>query len=395
MTARLLKTETPYCLIALLISLWWAETAAANDEEEVPMGPRIEYMPAVEWPEPPIVTPGQATGPPADAVVLFDGTDLSDWINGENWTVEAGVAIVGQGDITSKKSFGDCQLHIEWSAPELVEGETPGTGQGRGNSGVFLMDTYEVQVLDSYDNQTYYEGQAGAVYKQIPPLVNAMRPPGEWNTYDIIWTAPRFNRDGSIKSPAFVTALHNGVLILNHFELLGNTPWSSPSTYTKHDDKLPIRLQDHGNPVRYRNIWVRELHPIVGKQVREPYFHDHNTGKEWTVAEENTRSIVKGSVNVAGQPLEEGVIVFHASDGDGIHIGEVTAGQFVFGEALTRRIPPGEYTVTVRQRQEEGVDADSANETPTTSIPRRYRDKETSSLRLQVAQGPNLFALDL
>lgn len=226
-----------------------------------------EYLPGIEWPEPAVVTPGEEDRlPPSDAVVLFDGTDLSKWENGENWTVEDGVAIVGQGIITSKEKFGDCQLHIEWSAPTPASG----TSQGRGNSGVFLMSKYEIQVLDSYENKTYFDGQAGAIYKQTPPMVNAMRPPGEWNVYDIFWTRPHFNEDGSLDSPAYITAIHNGVLILNHFELQGDTPFDRPAHYEKHDDRMPISLQDHGNPVRYRNIWVRDIAPIVGKRVSEP-----------------------------------------------------------------------------------------------------------------------------
>lgn len=235
-----------------------------------------EYLTGIEWPEPPIVTPAKDCGdPPSDAVVLFDGKDLSAWENGDKWKVKEGVAIVGGGDITSKQSFGDCQLHIEWSAPVPPTGES----QGRGNSGVYLMDRYELQVLDSYENKTYFDGQASAIYKQTPPMANAMRPPGEWNTYDIIFTAPRFKEDGSLKKPAYITVLHNGVLTLNHFKILGNTPFNTPPKYEKHG-KLPIHLQDHGNPVRYRNIWVRETKPIKGEQAREPYYHDHVTGEE-------------------------------------------------------------------------------------------------------------------
>lgn len=237
---------------------------------------RIEYLPGVEWPEPPIVTPGRVNSdPPSDAIVLFDGHDLSAWENGEKWKVEDGVAIVGEGVITSKQAFGDCQLHVEWSTPVPATGD----GQGRGNSGIYLMSTYEMQVLDSYDNKTYFEGQAGAIYKQTPPMVNAMRPPGEWNTYDIVFTAPRFEADGSLETPAFITALHNGVLILNHFEIKGDTPWHRPPQYNAHAEKLPILIQDHGNPVRFRNIWVREIEPIVGKQAHEPKFHNHDTGE--------------------------------------------------------------------------------------------------------------------
>jgi hypothetical protein len=239
-----------------------------------------EYLTGIKWPEPPIVTPGKNCGdPPSDAIVLFDGKDLSAWENGENWKIEDGVAIVQGGDITTKQSFGDCQLHVEWSAPVPATGSS----QGRGNSGVYLMDRYELQVLDSYDNKTYFDGQASGIYKQTPPMVNAMRPPGEWNTYDIIWTAPKFKDDGSLESPAYITVLHNGVLTLNHFALLGNTPYSEPPKYEKHG-KLPIHLQDHGNPVRYRNIWVREIKPLVGEREREPFFRDGN-GKEWPADE--------------------------------------------------------------------------------------------------------------
>lgn len=234
-----------------------------------------EYLNGIQWQEPAIVTPGESGGRPSDAISLFDGTDTSAWDRAENWKVEDGVLVSGKGNPITKQSFGDCQLHIEWSAPVPATG----SGQGRGNSGVFLMDAYEIQVLDSYENKTYFDGQAGAIYKQTPPLVNAMRPPGQWNVYDIIWTAPRFHEDGSLQSPAYITALHNGVLILNHFELKGDTPFTRPPRYTKHADRLPIRLQDHGNPVRFRNIWVRELQPVVGKQVREPFLRDAD-GKE-------------------------------------------------------------------------------------------------------------------
>jgi len=233
-----------------------------------------EYLNGIEWKEPAIVTPAKSGGAPSDAVVLFDGTDLSAWDN-QQWKIEDGAMVSAKGDIRTKQSFGDCQMHVEWSAPVPAKG----TGQGRGNSGVFLMNTYEIQVLDSFDNKTYFDGQAGAIYKQTPPQVNAMRPPGEWNVYDIIWTAPRFLEDGSLKSPAYMTAIHNGVLILNHFELNGDTPFTRPPAYKQHQDRLPIRLQDHGNPVRFRNIWVREIKAAPGKQVREPFLRD-NDGNE-------------------------------------------------------------------------------------------------------------------
>ena len=235
-----------------------------------------EYLNGIKWEEPKIVDPDAKNGAPADAVVLFDGKDLSAWNNADNWKVEDGAMVSGRGDVSSKETFGDCQLHIEWSAPTPVKGN----GQGRGNSGVFLMGTYEIQVLDSYDNKTYHDGQAGAIYKQTPPQVNAMRPPGQWNTYDIIWTAPKFEDDGSLKSPAYITAIHNGVLILNHFELKGDTPFNRPPHYKKHAERGPIRLQDHGNPVRFRNVWVREIAKAKGEQAEKPFLRDNQGNKK-------------------------------------------------------------------------------------------------------------------
>ena len=231
-----------------------------------------EFLSGIKWSEPEVITSTRYGAAPSDAVVLFDGTDLSAWDNGDNWKIEDGDMVCGSGDVRTKETFGDCQLHIEWSAPLPAEGE----GQYRGNSGIFLMDTYEIQVLDSFNNKTYFDGQAGAIYKQTPPQVNAMRPPGEWNVYDIIWTAPRFNPDGSLQSPAYMTALHNGVLILNHFELKGDTPYHRPPHYVAHADRLPIRLQDHRNPVRFRNIWARGIKPPEGKKIREPFIRDDN-----------------------------------------------------------------------------------------------------------------------
>ncbi len=252
------------CVLALTVLMLTTFTARAD-----------EYLNGIKWKAPAVVTPGNAGKAPSDAVVLFDGKDLSQWDNADNWKIEEGAMVSGKGDVRSKKAFGDCQLHIEWSAPAPAKGK----GQGRGNSGVFLMNIYEIQVLDSYKNETYHDGQAGAIYKQTPPQVNATRPPGEWNTYDIIWTAPRFNEDGSLKSPAYITAFHNGLLILNHFELKGDTPYSRPPRYKKHADRLPIRLQDHGNPVRFRNVWVREIGAAQGEQVREPFLRN-NKGEE-------------------------------------------------------------------------------------------------------------------
>jgi hypothetical protein len=214
-----------------------------------------EYLSGKVWPEPKVVTPGSEGGPPSDAIVLFDGHDLSQWHGGDKWLIKDGVATVHGGGITSKQSFGSCQLHAEWAAPEVVQGE----GQGRGNSGIYFQGRYEVQVLDSYGNKTYYDGQAASIYKQWPPLVNACRKPGEWQTYDIIFDAPRFDADGQLTKPAYLTVLHNGVLVQNHAELQGATAWDRAPAYQAHPPKLPLHLQDHGNPVRFRNLWIREL----------------------------------------------------------------------------------------------------------------------------------------
>jgi hypothetical protein len=212
--------------------------------------------------EPPIVTPGRTPAdPPADAIVLFDGKNLSSWRSSDGspakWQVRDGYmeVVAGTGDIRTADSFGDSQLHIEWATPTPPKGE----GQERGNSGVFLMERYEIQVLDSYDNKTYYHGQAGSVYKQYAPLVNASRRPGEWQTYDIIFKAPKFDEQGKVTERARVTVLHNGVLIQNNVEIYGNTFNDRPAVYFAHPAALPLRLQDHGNPVRYRNIWIRRL----------------------------------------------------------------------------------------------------------------------------------------
>jgi len=225
-----------------------------------------EYLSGVQWSEPAIIDPGPLGGPPSDAVVLFDGKDMSKWNNAEKWIVKDGYVESGPGAPASKDVFGDCQLHVEWASPEEVKGSS----QGRGNSGVFLMGIYEVQVLDSYDNKTYFDGQCGAIYKQHPPLVNACRKPGEWQAYDIIWKGPQFDPEGKLVTPAFITVLHNGVVIQNHFQLEGNTPFDRPPEYKPHPDKGPISLQYHGNPVRFRNIWVRELKEVPHERVAEP-----------------------------------------------------------------------------------------------------------------------------
>lgn len=225
-----------------------------------------EYKSGKVWPEPPLVTPGENGGPPSDAIVLFNGTDLSQWEGGDKWLIANGVATVKGGGITSRRGFGSCQLHVEWAAPAEVKGD----GQGRGNSGIYLMGHYEVQVLDSYENQTYFDGQAGSIYKQWPPLVNACRKPGEWQTYDIVFDAPKFDSQGKLLKPAYVTVIHNGVLVQNHSELSGTTAWDRPPAYEPHAPRLPLHIQDHGNPVRFRNIWIRELQDRTDPASKSP-----------------------------------------------------------------------------------------------------------------------------
>lgn len=212
-------------------------------------------------PEPAVVRPGAAGEAPADAIVLLGSEGADEWRHTDGrkveWLVEGGVLTVaaGTGNIETVRPFGDVQLHLEWRAPARIEGE----GQGRGNSGVFLQQRYEVQILDSYDNRTYSNGQAASIYKQHIPLVNAMKPPGEWQSYDIVFTAPRFAPDSALISPAYVTVLHNGVLVQNHVELLGKTVYMGQPSYAEHPPMQPLMLQDHGNPVSFRNIWVRAL----------------------------------------------------------------------------------------------------------------------------------------
>jgi hypothetical protein len=207
--------------------------------------------------EPKVIDPGPVGGVPSDAVVLFDGKDLSKWKSARQgdaqWKVADGAMTVnGTGDIMTREEFGDVQLHVEWAAPAEVKGES----QGRGNSGVYLQGRYEIQVLDSYQNKTYFNGQAGAFYGFSPPLVNACRKPGEWQTYDIIFHAPKPAADGKIESGSF-TVLHNGVLIQDHIPVKGDA--TTAARFQGATPKGPLLLQDHGNPVRYRNIWIRPL----------------------------------------------------------------------------------------------------------------------------------------
>jgi hypothetical protein len=214
-------------------------------------------------PQPKVITPGTQPGEaPSDATVLFDGKNLDNWVcidgSAPKWTVKDGAMTVvgGSKDIRTKKEFGDFQLHIEWRSPAEVNPQQ--TGQGRGNSGIFLQDRYELQVLDNYNNKTYANGQASSIYKQHIPLVNVCRKPGEWQTYDVFYTAPRFSSEGRVIVPAYVTVIHNGVLTQNHIAIWGPSEYIGLPAYKAHE-KGPLRLQDHGNPVSFRNIWIREL----------------------------------------------------------------------------------------------------------------------------------------
>ena len=208
-----------------------------------------------------VVTPGEGTKPPSDAIVLFDG-NFAEWQSAKDsssvsWSLNGDGSMTvrpGAGDILTKKAFGDCQLHLEFREPSVVKGES----QGRGNSGIFLQGRYEIQVLDCYQNRTYSNGQTASVYKQSIPLVNACRKPGEWQTYDILFTAPRFNNDGIVIAPARVTVIHNGVVAQLNTEIKGPTEYIGLPNYKAHG-KSGIKLQDHGDLVSFRNIWIREL----------------------------------------------------------------------------------------------------------------------------------------
>ncbi|MDF1753272.1 MAG: DUF1080 domain-containing protein [Verrucomicrobiales bacterium] len=269
-----------FILVLFVIGNSFAKDPVIKKEVREENGKKVEYMwidgikvhetdPAKQ-PQPPVVTPkpydAKLHKPPADALVLFDGTEAT----AANWTSRSGEpttwnlvdgaleSVAGAGYIQSKQKFGSCQLHIEFATPKVPKG----TGQGRGNSGVFLMGQYEVQILDSYNNQTYPDGQCGALYGRAKPLVNACRPPGEWQTYDITFHRPIFDESGKVTRKAKFHVIHNGEVIHDNVELSGGTGWRgshSISEYSKHADEGPIRMQDHGNPVRFRNIWIKEL----------------------------------------------------------------------------------------------------------------------------------------
>jgi len=262
---------------AIILILGISHAACAQQQEDVEWHPDLtnDWTPVEDSVH--TTAPGE---PPSDAIILFDGSGLSEWSGAPgyftdiagvpeyleklqeehddaSWTVEDGAmrVVPGSGNIMTKQEFGDIQLHIEWKTPEVIEGD----GQGRGNSGVFLMGMYEIQVLDSWQNPTYSNGMAGSIYKQKAPKVNASRPPGEWQSYDIFFERPHFDEDGSVIKPAYITVLHNGVLIHHRQKLQGPTVYIGLSEYVPHDSKMPIGLQDHGDYVSFRNIWVREL----------------------------------------------------------------------------------------------------------------------------------------
>ena len=254
--------------LSILLVAALAASAVPAIAQAAPMKPEATEV----WsPVPPLVTPGvTASAPPSDAIILFNGSNEDAWVSAKDqsparWTVHDGVLTVNKaaGSIETRRTFRDYQLHIEWKIPTGITG----SGQARGNSGVFLASTgpgdsgYELQVLDSYHNPTYVNGQAGSIYKQSPPLANPIRKPGQWQSYDVVWTAPRFNPDGSLKTPAYVTAFFNGVLVQNHFQLQGQTLYIGKPFY-KAFGPAPIKLQAHGDPsqpISYRNIWVRPL----------------------------------------------------------------------------------------------------------------------------------------
>ena len=271
-----MKTTQKRAALALGLAFACSATLKLCAENNLGGYQDTPIVPGTKWhvhdgerPQPEIVTPGtfstqDAPGkPPSDATVLFDGTNLDKWKSDKGeaaqWDLIDGVMQVKpkSGTMTSKDEFGDCQLHLEWSAPNPPTGNS----QGRGNSGLFMMGRYEIQILDTYNNPTYADGTAGAIYGQSPPQVNAVMPPGQWNVYDVIWQGPRF-KDGKLEKPAYATIFVNGVVVQNHTMLIGDTPFKHVGKYNPHGETGPISLQDHGNPMRFRNIWYRPLKPV-------------------------------------------------------------------------------------------------------------------------------------
>jgi hypothetical protein len=331
-----MKISSPLSCSAIFLVFWIAcDLSLSNAIGQLPTGWKAHDW---ERERPQVITPGPSNLPlafPSDAVVLFNGKNLDEWRSADGgpakWIVKDEVmeSVPGSGYIFSAKSFGDVQLHVEWSAPEKVQGKS----QGRGNSGVFLQGLFEVQVLDSFDNKTYADGQAGAVYGQYPPLVNASRKPGEWQAYDIIFRKPTY-QDGKLVNQARITVLHNGVLIQDNVRPLGPTSWLQHKPYEVSAEKLPLSFQDHGNPVRYRNVWLRELPPETVVQPEKPYDpvivaltpeqqakivgkYMRGAGGLWEITQRDGKLFF----SVSGTPLE---LVAHSTDEFGL---KYTAGK--------------------------------------------------------------------
>lgn len=261
---KTMRNLTLIFTLAILFTITACSQPGIEKNELEKTSPQKWEIHDMNRPLPPVVDPGEAgppVPPPADAFILFDGKDLSQWetISGEQvkWNVEPGYMEMEKetGNIKSIKEFGDCQLHLEWATPLPKEGEELGWG----NSGVFLMGLYEIQVLDSYNKKNYADGGAAAVYGQYPPLVNACRPPGEWQTFDIVFHRPHFDQEGKLTFPARLTLFHNGILVQNDVKIMGPTAYKKRPPYKAHADKLPLLFQNYGDPVRYRNIWIRDL----------------------------------------------------------------------------------------------------------------------------------------
>lgn len=268
-------SKLPLYAFALCLASGSTEAEDKKAPEAAPTGyTDTPFLPGGKWrvhddarPRPEVVTPGKtASDAPSDAIVLFDGKNLDEWVMEKDnapadWIVKEGFMEVPPkghgvgGYIKTKREFGDIQLHIEFATPEKVEGNS----QGRGNSGVFFLGNHELQILDSYENKSYADGQASALYGYKPPLVNAVRKPGEWQTYDIVFEAPKWDADGNLLKKAYITVFHNGVVTHNRQPYLGATGHKSVGNYNRVQETGPIKLQDHGNPTRFRNIWVREL----------------------------------------------------------------------------------------------------------------------------------------
>ena len=340
-------------VIGLALAVGLLGLFATTFAEEI----RHTWMSGIDWPKPRAVDPGPVGGPPSDAVVLFDGKDLSQWNGGDRWLVKDGVATARRCSITSKKSFGDCQLHVEWASPAVYKNRK---GQRRGNSGIKMMGLYEIQILDSYKNDTYRDGQAGAIYKQSAPMVNASRKSGEWQSYDIIFHAPRFAKDGTVVKPGTITVLHNGVLIQDHHILAGTTTGWNPPVYEPHPPKLPIKIQFHGTPVRFRNIWVRDIKPLP---------------KPLSVEGKQSRATILGTVYLDRKRIKPVKITLYAEKSDDVF----SATTDESSSFKLKCLPPGLYKVTIEP-------TDKSNN----SIPTVYSTRKTTPLSIRLYIGQNI-----